>query len=136
MKGEIQLIFKVDGKERELNFGVRFVAELDETEKYSTEGIEFGMGLVLTQQKLEMGNLGALAKIIKYALYKYNFTLDEIYDALDEYAEEKDLGVLIEKVEGELKNSNAVQTALAGMEKLQKEAKRKQGVQAVKPTKK
>lgn len=128
--------FKINGEKIKLNFGVRFVAELDETEKFQTEGIEFGMGLMMTQQKLEMGNLGALAKIIKYALYKENFTLDEIYDALDEYAEENDLEVLIEKIEGELKNSNAVRTMQTRMEKQQKEANRKQGIQAVKPTKK
>lgn len=128
--------FKINGENKKLNFGVRFVVELDETEKYRAEGIEFGMGLMLTRQKLEMGNLGALAKIIKYSLHKDNHTLNEVYDALDEYAEEHDLEVLIEKIEGELKNSNAVRTMQTRMEKQTKEANRKKGVQAKKPTKK
>lgn len=133
MKWGIIVDFKINGKERKLNFGVRFAAELDETEQYDAQGIQFGMGLVLAQQKLDMGKLDVLAKVIKHALHQENVTLDEVYDALDEYSEENDLEVLFTKVEEELKNSNAVRTALARMEKTSKEANRKQ---AKKPTKK
>lgn len=125
--------FKVNGEERELNFGVRFVADIDESEQFETDGFEFGMGLMMAQQKLAMGKYDSLAKIIKYALRKENFTLDEIFEAIDQYAEENDLEVLISKIEEELKNSNAVRTMQARMEKRTKEANRKQ---AAKPTKK
>lgn len=127
--------FKIQGKERELVFGVRFVADLDESEKYKTDGLEFGMGLMMAQQKLSMGNYDALAKVIKYATQKDNFTVDEVFDALDEYGEENDLEALFVKVEEELKNSNAVRTAVARSEKMQTEANRQKGLQAVKPTK-
>lgn len=126
--------FYINGKDRKLNFGVRFVAELDESEKYDAEGISFGMGLMLARQKLAMGNLGALATVLKHALHREGVTVDEVYDALDEYAEEHDLEVLFSKVEEELKNSNAVRTAFARMEKANKEANRKN--QALKLTKK
>lgn len=124
--------FKINGVDKKLNFGVRFVANIDESEKYEAEGISFGMGLMLVQQKLGMGNLKALTNVIKHALYKENVSEDEVVDALDEYAEENDLEVLIQKIEGELKNSNAVRTARARMEKMTTETNRKQGLSAVK----
>lgn len=128
--------FTIDGEERKLNFGVRFTADLDASEQYRAEGIEFGMGLMMAQEKLAMGKYDALANVMKHALHRDNFTVDEVYDAIDEYGEENDLETLFGKIETELKNSNAVRTALARMEKTSKEANRKQGVQAVKPTKK
>lgn len=124
--------FKIKGENKKLNFGVRFVANIDESEKYQAEGISFGMGLMLVQQKLAMGNLDALTKVIKHALYKENVTEDEVVDALDEYTEENDLEVLIQKIEDELKNSNAVRTAQARMEKMTTETSRKKGLTAVK----
>lgn len=127
--------FKVKGKNYQLNFGVRFVAELDETEKYRAEGIEFGMGTMLAFEKLKLGQYGALVTILKHALHGKGFTLDEIYEAIDEYAEENDLETLLEKVETELKNSNAVRTMLARMNAMETEANRKKGLQAKKHTK-
>lgn len=124
--------FKINGENKELNFGVKFVAEIDETEKYDADGISFGMGLMLVEKKLEMGSLGALAKVIEKALHKENVLTDEVYAALDEY-EAEELENLFEKVENELKNSNAVRAAKARMEKQTKQANRKQ---AAKPTKK
>lgn len=125
--------FKINGENKQLDFGVKFVAEIDETEKYNADGISFGMGLMLVQEKLSMGNVAALATVIEKALHKENVTIDEVYDALDEYSEENDLEILIQKIEEELKNSNAVRTARARMEKQTKRANRPQ---AVKPTKK
>lgn len=133
MKWGIIVDFKINGKERKLNFGVRFAAELDETEKYRAEGIEFGMGLMLVEQKLGMGSLGALANIIECALHRESVTTDEVFDALDVYADEDKLDELFTKVETELKNSKAVRSAKSRMEKTSKEANRKQ---AKKPTKK
>lgn len=127
--------FRINGKDLKLNFGVRFTAELDESERYEAEGIEFGMGLMLAQEKLSMGKYDALANVIKHALHRENVTTDEVFDALDEYGEENDLEVLFEKIETELKNSNAVRTALARMEKTSKEANRKKGLAALEPTK-
>lgn len=124
--------FKIKGENKKLVFGVRFVALLDESEKYEKEGFQFGMGLLMAQQKIEMGSMATLAKIIRYALIKENYTLDEIYDALDDYAAENDMEIFIEKIEHELKNSNAVRAAQARMSKQTTEANRKQAAQ--KPT--
>lgn len=121
--------FKIKGENKELLFGVRFVAEVDATEEFESEGISFGMGLMMVQEKLKMGNLQALVTILQKALYKHNLTEDEVFDAVDEYIETHDLETLIEKVETELKNSNAVRTAKARMEKQSQEAARKKAAQ-------
>lgn len=124
--------FKINGVDKKLIFGVRFVADLDESEKINEKGIEFGMGLLMSQEKLKMGNYPALIKVLKFALAKENVTEDEVADALDEYSVDNDLEVLFSKIEEELKNSNAVRTALARMEKVTKEANRKKSIKAVK----
>lgn len=129
--------FKINGTDLKLNFGVRFVAELDQTQTINGgQGIEFGIGTMLAQEKLQTGNFEALASIIQHAAHQHNVTLDEVYDAIDEYGESNDLETLFLKIEDELKNSNAVRTARTRMEQTQKEANRKEGVQAVKSTKK
>lgn len=128
--------FKINGENLKLNFGVRFVAELDQTESVGAEGIEFGIGTMLAQEKLSTGSFEALATVIQHACHQHNVTLDEVYEAIDEYGESNELETLFVKIEEELKNSKAVRTAKARMEATQKEANRKQGVQAVKPTKK
>lgn len=117
--------FKINGENKKLNFGVRFVADLDESEKMEKEGIEFGLGLMMNQEKLKMGNYPALIRVIKFALYKENVTEDEVVKALDEYAEENDLEVLFGKVEEALKNSNAVRTSQTRMTANATEANRK-----------
>lgn len=128
--------FKIGGKEKELNFGVKFAANLDESDVFAAEGVEFGLGIALSEEKLGMGSLGTLANVIKCALHRENVTLDEVYNALDVYADDDKLDDLFEKIETELKNSNAVRSAKARMEKMSKEANRQKGIQAVKPTNK
>lgn len=124
--------FKINGVDKKLIFGVRFVADLDDSEKMTEQGIEFGMGLAMAQEKLKIGNYAALIKVLKFALIRENVTEDEVADALDDYSEEGDLEVLFTKIEEELKNSNAVRTAQARMEKVTKEANRQKKPKAVK----
>jgi|SRR5690625_2493058 len=124
---------KINGETKKLNFGVRFAHELDESEVVSESGLEFGIGIMATEEKLKMGSLSALVTVIKCALHQENVTTDEVYDALDEC---EDLETVFKKVEEELKNSNAVRTVKVRAEKVAKEAQRQQGVRAVKPTKK
>lgn len=128
--------FKIDGKDLELNFGVRFVAALDELETIDANGIKFGMGLMITEPKLEMGSIGALSNVIISALHKHpRATLDKVFDTLDEIVDNDKLEELFDEVDAELKNSNAVRSSKAQMEKNNTETNRKQGLKAVKPTK-
>lgn len=129
--------FKINGENLKLNFGVRFVKELDQTQAIDAgNGIEFGVGTLLAEEKLKMGVFDALATVILCACHQHNVSIDDVDTAMDDYSEENDLETLFTKVEKELKNSNAVQTAKTRMEKQQEEANRKEGLQAVKSTKK
>ena len=75
----------VKGKDLTLNFGVRFVAELDRTKVIDGgHGITFGIGTVIAQEQLNMGSYEALVNVIRCALHDHNLTLDEVYATLDE----------------------------------------------------
>lgn len=129
--------FKINGQNKELNFGVKFAALLDESDRYGSEGIEFGMGIMLSEQKLEMGSLATLANVITCASHQYNdVTSEKVYAALDIYVENDELDDVFDQIELELKNSKAVRSVKARAEKMNQEANRKEGAQAAeKPTK-
>lgn len=133
------MIFRIGDTDHKLNFGVRFVALLDETETIKpkdVEGIEFGIGLALAEERLSMGSFATLVNVLECALHRDYVTKDEVYDALDAYAEKDELETLFDKVEAELKNSNAVRAAKAQLEKSNQEANRKKGAQVATLTKK
>src|SRR5690625_7858869 len=98
---------KINGETKKLNFGVRFAHELDESEVVSESGLEVGIGIMATGEKLKMGSVSALVTVIKCALHQENVTTDEVNDALDEC---EDLETVYKKAEEELKNSKAVRT--------------------------
>lgn len=124
--------FAINGKELDLHFGVKFVAGLDKEEQMDAgNGIVFGMGTMLNRQKLKFGNLEALALIIQHALHGNDYSLNDVYEALDEV---EDLDELFDRVEEELKNSRAAQVAETRMEKMKQEMSRQE--QAKKHTKK
>lgn len=114
---------KVKGEERTLNFGVRFVAELDESEKMSAEGVSFGMGLMFAQERIAIGSVATLVKVIQCALLHEDVTQDDIYDALEDYIQENDLETLFEKVEKQIKNASAVRVAIERKERKYKDRK-------------
>lgn len=123
--------FTIKNKDYKLNFGTKFVADLDKTHEMEREGIEFGMGMVIAQSKLELGSFETLADIIRCAITDRKFTNDDIYAALDEY---NDLSKIFDEIEEELKNSQAVQVVEARMAAQEKETNRVQA--AKKHTKK
>lgn len=126
--------FKIDGENKELNFGVKFVAELDKTETIKFEDMfEFGTGMMMAEQKLGMGNIETLAKVIKSALWKEHVTLDDVYESLDEYTEDDKLEEIFDKITECLKNSKAVRATAARMKKNATEANRLKAVKQ--PTK-
>lgn len=126
--------FKINGEEKELNFGVRFIAELDKTDTLKVENmIEFGVGLMMAEEKLGMGSIETLANIIKSALHREFVTLDQVYDALDERVEEDKLEEVFDMIGEALKNSKAVLVAKSRMKTQATEQNRKKNaVKAVK----
>src|SRR5690625_4729471 len=118
--------FEVKNKEYQLNFGVRFVAELDKVEKIKdSSGIEFGMGTIVVKEKLEMRSFEALANVIRCAIYDRKFSQDDILAELENHT---DWMGLFEEIESEIKNSQAVQVVEKKMDALDNEANRKKAV--------
>ena len=52
--------FVINGKERELKFGIGFIRKLDDVYKVDYNGIEFGMGLNMANIQLQQFNPTAL----------------------------------------------------------------------------
>lgn len=119
--------FTVDGKVRELKFGIGFVRELDKIYCMKSDGLEYGMGLALAYPQLSAFSLSALANVIQCALPR-SIKQDKIDEAIELYAEEHDgLTELFEDLKSGLETSLITKAqVLKVKEELDKEnAKRK-----------
>lgn len=100
------MILKMNGREVEVRFGLRFIRELDKTNMMQREGLKFGAGLEVKVPMLFTYDAVALADIL-YAgtsMEKDRPTLKEI----DSYVEQhEDIEGLFDEVVEELKKSNA-----------------------------
>jgi|SRR5690625_239594 len=55
----------INGKDYELRFGIKAINTLDNLNKQSIEGLEFGVGVEMTNTKLSMGRPQGLVEAIK-----------------------------------------------------------------------
>jgi hypothetical protein len=104
---------KINSKEFELNFGVRFVNELDHVAALKTfNGVEFGMGLTKSIPALKAYDPAVLAKVLysSTVLCSPRPGLEDIYDFIDSPA--TDIEKLFDDVNAELIKSNALKVAL------------------------
>lgn len=97
----------VNGKNIELNFGIRFVRELDKKFHLTLEGGKrIGTGLEETVPLLFTGDILALEDIIQAAAWGADGTLTQ--EEMDDYLDSvEDIDTLFETVLKELKNQNA-----------------------------
>lgn len=104
-RGEFMQI-NINGKEIELNFGIRFVRELDEKYNIVVSGKKFGVGIEETIPRILMGNVLALEDVLYAATWtaKKRPTLSEMDDFMDSV---EDIDALFEEVVEELKKQNA-----------------------------
>ena len=110
--------FVINGKERELKFGIGFIRKLDEVYKVDYNGIEFGMGLNMANIQLQQFNPTALSEVIRSAI-KGNVSQRQMDEAIEEYADENDgLGSLFESVIDEMGKSTVVKDTLKRAQKL------------------
>ena len=109
---------EINGKEIDLNFGIRFIRELDEKYNLVVAGKKVGVGIEETIPRILMGNVVALEDVIYAATWtaKKRPTLSEMDDFIDGV---EDIEALFEEVIEELKKQNATKkrtaTAVAGM---------------------
>ena len=110
--------FEINGKERELKFGIGFIRKLDEVYKVDYNGIEFGMGLNMANIQLQQFNPTALSEVIQAAVRGVT-SQKQVDEALEVYAEENDgLGDLFEQVIEEMGKSAIVKDSLKRVESL------------------
>ena len=113
--------FVINGKERELKFGIGFIRKLDDVYKVDYNGIEFGMGLNMANVQLQQFNPTALSEVIRSAI-KGNVSQRQVDEALEEYADENDgLGSLFELVMDEMGKSTSVKDSLNRAQQLAEE---------------
>lgn len=113
--------FEINGKERELKFGIGFIRKLDEVYKVEYNGIEFGMGLNMANAQLQQFNPTALSEVIRSAI-KGNVSQRQMDEAIEEYADENDgLGSLFESVIDEMGKSTVVKDTLKRAQQMAEE---------------
>lgn len=112
----------INGKDYALNFGIKFIREVDKQTETITNGIKFSTGLNPILSQLVQGSITALADIIKYATITNASrpSADEIDEYIDSLsADEYD--TLVENVLEAIKESNAGRKAFLAVK--QEEAK-------------
>src|SRR5699024_9775704 len=110
--GGILMEFVINGKERELKFGIGFIRKLDDVYKVDYNGIEFGMGLNMANIQLQQFNPTALVEVI-HAAVRGVTSQKQVDEALESYAEENDgLGSLFDLVIEEMGKSAIVKDSL------------------------
>ena len=110
--GGILMEFVINGKERELKFGIGFIRKLDDVYKVDYNGIEFGMGLNMANIQLQQFNPTALVEVI-HAAVRGVTSQKQVDEALEVYAEENDgLGSLFDLVIEEMGKSAIVKDSL------------------------
>lgn len=106
------MIIEINGKERELKFGIGFVRKLDELYRAEVEGIEFGVGLAVAQLQLSQKNPAALSDVIHCAIVRGS-TTNAIDSFVEDYAEENEgLDSLFEEVLDSMGKSYVVKSNL------------------------
>lgn len=105
---------KLNNKTIQLNFGVRFVRELDKVAGMTVNGQSFGFGLTKSLPALKAYDPAVLSDVIYSAAYanKPRPTQAAIDDFIDDCS---DLGKVFDEVNTEIEESNAVKVAAKNM---------------------
>lgn len=105
----------VNGKTKELKFGIGFIRELDKIYKADLHGFAFGMGLTMGMAQLRQYNPTALSDVVRAAV-KGNLSLQKVDELIEEYAEENDgLDSLFQEIIEEVGKSAVTKATLAKM---------------------
>ena len=104
---------KINNKEVELKFGVKFVRELDKVAGLDVNGASFGMGLTKSIPALNTADPAALADVIYSAASTnkaFRPSQDDVDNFIDDY--DGDLEKLFDDVIKEMSAANAIKVAL------------------------
>lgn len=104
---------KINNKEVELKFGVKFVRELDKVAGLDVNGASFGMGLTKSIPALNTADPAVLADVIYSAASTnkaFRPSQDDVDNFIDDY--DGDLEKLFDDVTKEMSAVNAIKVAL------------------------
>lgn len=104
---------KINNKEVELKFGVKFVRELDNVAGLDVNGASFGMGLTKSIPALNTADPAVLADVIYSAASTnkaFRPSQDDVDNFIDDY--DGDLEKLFDDVTKEMSAANAIKVAL------------------------
>lgn len=104
---------KINNKEVELKFGVKFVRELDKVAGLDVNGASFGMGLTKSIPALNTADPAVLADVIYSATSTnkaFRPSQDDVDNFIDDY--DGDLEKLFDDVTKEMSAANAIKVAL------------------------
>ncbi|RDG16510.1 hypothetical protein DQM11_10050 [Leuconostoc pseudomesenteroides] len=104
---------KINNKEVELKFGVKFVRELDKVAGLDVNGASFGMGLTKSIPALNTADPAVLADVI-YSAASTNKAFRPSQDDVDNFIDDYDGGLekLFDDVTKEMSAANAIKVAL------------------------
>ncbi|MCT3053602.1 tail assembly chaperone [Leuconostoc mesenteroides] len=108
---------KINNKEVELKFGVKFVRELDKVAGLDVNGASFGMGLTKSIPALNTADPAVLADVIYSAASTnkaFRPSQDDVDDFIDDY--DGDLEKLFDDVTKEMSAANAIKVALKNVQ--------------------
>lgn len=108
---------KIGEMTQELNFGVRFVRELDKIAGIDTNGVSLGFGLTKSLPGLKSYDPAVLSDIVYSATFKNSprASRDSVDDFIDGLTE-KQLEKLFDNVIKEVNSANAIKVALKNMQ--------------------
>ncbi|RDG16223.1 tail assembly chaperone [Leuconostoc mesenteroides] len=104
---------KINNKEVELKFGVKFVRELDKVAGLDVNGASFGMGLTKSVPALNTADPAVLADVIYSAASTnkaFRPSQDDVDNFIDDY--DGDLEKLFDDVTKEMSAANAIKVSL------------------------
>lgn len=104
---------KINNKEVELKFGVKFVREMDKVAGLDVNGASFGMGLTKSIPALNTADPAVLADVIYSAASTnkaFRPSQDDVDNFIDDY--DGDLEKLFDDVTKEMSSANAIKVAL------------------------
>lgn len=108
----------IDGEKQELNFGVKFVRELDKVAGISANNVSFGFGLTKTLPAIKAYDPAVLSDLIYSATFK-NGSARPSRDAVDDYVDSitdvEELEKLFDDVTAEINKATAIKAALKNM---------------------
>ena len=113
MKGINIMQIKINNKQVDLKFGVKFVRELDKVAGLDLNGASFGMGLTKSIPSLSTADPAVLADVIYSAASTnkaFRPSQDDVDDFIDNY--EDDLEKLFDDVIKAMSQANAIKVAL------------------------